>query len=129
MVIEDLIEAAASARRRAYAPYSGFRMGAAVSTDDGTIVQGSLVENVSLGLAMCAERVALFSCVAAAGTPTTLVLVAPRTDGEVTHPCGACLQVALELGGPDLEVVAVSTDGEIARHELRALLPRGPRKD
>lgn len=128
MDIEDLIEAAREARTRAYAPYSGFRMGAAVSTDSGSIVQGSLVENVSLGLAMCAERVALFSCVAAARTPTTLVLVAPRTDGEVTHPCGACLQVALELGGPDLEVVAVSTDGEIERHLLRVLLPRGPAK-
>lgn len=124
----ELIEAARQARDRAYAPYSGFRMGAAVLTGDGTVVPGSLVENVSLGLAMCAERVALFSCVAAGERPTVLVLVSPRTDGAVTHPCGACLQVALELGGPDLEVVAAATDGEVARHPLRDLLPRGPRK-
>lgn len=128
MRIEELIHAAQQARDRAYAPYSGFRMGAAVSTEDGSVLPGSLVENVSLGLAMCAERVALFSCVAAGLEPTMLALVAPRTDGEVTHPCGACLQVALELGGPDLEVVAVATDGEVVRHQLRELLPRGPHK-
>ena len=126
--LAELIEAAEEARDRAYAPYSGFRMGAAVLTDAGTTITGSLVENVSLGLAMCAERVALFASVAAGLRPTTLVLVSPRTDGAVTHPCGACLQVALELGGPELEVVAVATDGEVIRHPLGELLPRGPRK-
>lgn len=124
----ELIEAAKQARVRAYAPYSGFRMGAAVLTVEGTVMPGSLVENVSLGLAMCAERVALFACVAAGERPSVLVLVSPRTDGAVTHPCGACLQVALELGGPTLEVVAATTDGEIARHPLGELLPRGPYK-
>lgn len=124
----ELIEVARQARDRAYAPYSGFRMGAAVLTAEGSVIPGSLVENISLGLAMCAERVALFSCVAAGERPTALVLVSPRTDGAVTHPCGACLQVALELGGPTLEVVAATTDGEVARHPLGELLPRGPRK-
>jgi cytidine deaminase len=124
----ELIEVAQRARDRAYAPYSGFRMGAAVLTVEGTVMPGSLVENVSLGLAMCAERVALFSCVAAGERPAALVLVSPRTDGAVTHPCGACLQVALELGGPTLEVVAAATDGEVLVHPLGELLPRGPRK-
>ena len=124
----ELIEVAQRARERAYAPYSGFRMGAAVLTAEGTVIPGSLVENVSLSLAMCAERVALFSCVASGERPTALVLVSPRTDGAVTHPCGACLQVALELGGPTLEVVAAATDGEVVRHRLGELLPRGPHK-
>ena len=124
----ELIEVAQRARDRAYAPYSGFRMGAAVLTAGGMVIPGSLVENVSLGLAMCAERVALFSCVAAGERPTALVLVSPRTDGAVTHPCGACLQVALELGGPTLEVVAAATDGEVLGHPLGELLPRGPHK-
>src|SRR3954447_11791657 len=61
---EDLLDAAATARDRAYVPYSGFAMGAAVRCTDGTVVPGTLIENVSLGLAMCAERVALFSAVA-----------------------------------------------------------------
>ena len=124
----ELIDAATQARDRAYAPYSGFRMGAAVLTADGTVLRGSLVENVSLGLAMCAERVALFSCVAAGEQPAVLVVVSPRTDGAVTHPCGACLQVALELGGPELEVIAASTDGEVVSRRLADLLPHGPRK-
>lgn len=125
---DPLRTAAAEARERAYAPYTGFRMGAAVATDTGSIVTGSLVENVSLGLAMCAERAALFATVARGERPVRLHLVAPRTDDAVTLPCGACLQVALELGGPELEVVASAVDGETTSATLRELLPRGPRK-
>lgn len=128
METEALVEAATTARQRAYAPYSGFRMGAAVLTVEGAVLTGSLVENVSLGLAMCAERVALFSSVAAGERPIALVLVSPRTDGAITFPCGACLQVGLELGGPELVVVAVATDGERHRATVRELLPRGPHK-
>jgi cytidine deaminase len=63
----------------------------------------TVVENVSLAPVMCAERVALFSGAATeAGRPVALALVAPRADGRLTHPWGACLQVALELGGPGL---------------------------
>ncbi len=128
MEYEAMIEVASNARDRAYVPYSGFRMGAAVLTTAETIVPGSLVENVSLGLAMCAERVALFAAVAAGERPRALALVSPRTDGTITFPCGACLQVALELGGPDVVVIAVSTDGEREEVVLGDLLPRGPQK-
>lgn len=135
MDIDATIEAARSARDRAYAPYSGFRMGAAVVTDAGSIITGALVENVSLGLAMCAERVALFASVAAGERPIALALVSPRTDESVTFPCGACLQVGLELGGPDLLVLAVPADGPsegsvgpVDQHRLADLLPLGPRK-
>lgn len=125
----DLIAAAAEARARAHVPYSGFAMGAAVVTDTGEVRVGAVVENVSLGLAMCAERVALFSAVATgAGHPVALALVAPRTDGELTHPCGACLQVALELGGPALRVVAAAPDGESTTSDVATLLPVGPKK-
>ena len=126
---EPLIAAAADARTRAYAPYSGFRMGAALLTTDDRIISGSLVENVSLGLAMCAERVALFGAVAAATKPVALALVSPPTDGRITFPCGACLQVGLELGGPELVVIVASTDGEREQALLADLLPRGPQKD
>ncbi len=125
---DKLITAARQARSLAYAPYSGFRMGAAVMATDGTIVAGSLVENVSLGLAMCAERVALFACIAAGERPTALAVVSPRTDGSITFPCGACLQVGLELGGPDLVVIAATTDGQVEQAVLGDLLPRGPQK-
>lgn len=128
MEIDTLVAAAVEARARAYAPYSGFRMGAAVLTSEGSVLTGVLVENVSLGLAMCAERVALFSSVAVGERPTTLVLVSPRTDGSLTFPCGACLQVGLELGGRELSVVAVAPDGETQRSTIGELLPRGPYK-
>ena len=126
--VRDALFDAAEAQQRAYAPYSGFKMGAAVVTDRNSVVPGALVENVSLGLAMCAERVALFATVANdSGVPEILALVSKPTSGELTWPCGACLQVALELGGPELLVVA--SDGkrtESAR--LADLAPRLPLK-
>jgi cytidine deaminase len=104
-------------------------MGAAVATDSGQLFPGALVENVSLGLAMCAERIALFSAVAhAAGRPTLLVLVSKRTGGKVTFQCGACLQVALELGGPELEVIACHLQQTIETARLRQLAPQFPLK-
>jgi cytidine deaminase len=128
MNLDEVIGAALEARGRAYAPYSGFRMGAAVLTAGGTIVTGAIVENVSLGLAMCAERVALFATVASGERPTTVVVASPRTSGALTFPCGACLQVALELGGRGLSVVAVDLDGTSELAALGDLLPRGPHK-
>ena len=123
----DALSDAKEARKAAYAPYSKFRMGAAVVTSDNSVIRGALVENVSLGLAMCAERVALFSTVAnCAGTPEILALVSRPTDGKLTWPCGACLQVAMELGGADMLIVA--SDGKRTEsrrlHELAANLPK-----
>jgi cytidine deaminase len=126
---EEALRQAVEARERAYAPYSRFRMGAAVVTDRGEVVPGALVENVSLGLAMCAERVALFAAVArGAGRPEILALVAPRTSGKLTYPCGACLQVALELGGPELRVVVSDPQGHAEQARLQDLAPRLPLK-
>jgi cytidine deaminase len=127
-----LVEAARAVRARAYVPYSKFRAGAAVRADDGSIVPGVIVENVSLGLAMCAERVALHATVAQGLRPVALALVAPGTAGKLTWPCGACLQVALELGGPELAIAvapAASDDaGSIVTATLGELLPNGPHK-
>ena len=124
--VRDALRNATEAQQGAYAPYSKFKMGAAVVTDEDSVVRGALVENVSLGLAMCAERVALFSTVANdSGTPEVLALVSRPTDGKLTWPCGACLQVAMELGGPDMLIVA--SDGKRTEsrrlQELAANLP------
>jgi homotetrameric cytidine deaminase len=124
----ELLDAARSAVDRAYVPYSGFRMGAAVRTASGDVVEGAIVENVSLGLAMCAERVALFATSAAGGQPIALALASKRTRGEITHPCGACLQVALELGGRDVVVLVTDFDGNTGRTTVGELLPHGPKR-
>jgi cytidine deaminase len=125
-LITTAADAATAARSHAYAPYSNFAMGAAAVSANGDVVVGVLVENVSLGLAMCAERVALFSSVTDGVRPVVLALCSKRTNGALTFPCGACLQVALEIAGPDLTVVAVDPDGHIERALLGSLLTRAP---
>ena len=126
---EEALKDAEQARDRSYAPYSRFKMGAAVVTDRNAVVPGALVENVSLGLAMCSERAALFAVVAQdLGRPEVLALVSPRTSGELTWPCGACLQVAQELGGPDLLVVVSDGRGASAQARLRDLAAQLPFK-
>lgn len=128
--VDALVARAAEARELAYAPYSEFPMGAAVVTDTGTIYPGTLVENVSLGLAMCPERVAMFTAVAAGDSGIVgLALVSKRTGDEITMPCGACCQVALELGGSDVVVAAADLDGVTTRSTIYELFPRGPKKD
>jgi len=127
--LSELVDEARRARDRSHVPYSDFRMGAAVLTSTGDLVPGAVVENVSLGLAMCAERVAMFSAVARGdGRIEAIALVSERTDGTVTLPCGACLQVARELGDPDLVVVAADLGGQIERRTLRDLAPELPAK-
>lgn len=124
---DALIRRARAQIDNAYAPYSKFACGAIVVTTDGDVIAGTIVENVSLGLSMCAERVALFATVAAGARPATLVLAAPGTRDELTWPCGACLQVALELGGPTLRIVAGDDDdGATSSAMVGELLPRGP---
>ena len=126
---QELLLRARAARELSYAPYSNFKMGAAVATDRGEICVGALVENVSLGLAMCAERVALFATVAQnAGRPRKLALVAKRTSGRLTYPCGACLQVALELGGPDLEILVADEKGTTESVRLGDITDKLPYK-
>lgn len=121
-----LVAAARAARRRAHAPYSGFRVGAALLAG-GRIFSGCNVENVSYGLTVCAERNAVAAMVAAtaAGAKRRLdaVVVASGT-APPTPPCGACLQVLREFGGPDLPVLLAGARGARAATTLGALLPQ-----
>jgi len=127
-LIERARSAALEARVASYSPYSDFPMGAAVVAQDGTTIRGVLVENVSLGLAMCSERVAMFTAVTASVVPAILAVASMRTDDALTFPCGACLQVGLEIAGPDLIVVAVDLDGAHEVTTLQELLPRAPHR-
>ena len=119
---EELLAAARRAALTAYAPYSRFRVGAAVSAA-GTTFPGCNVENASYGLTICAERTAIFAAVAAGHRRIDCVAVACIDGGEsaALMPCGACLQVMHEFGGATL-TVAVDRAGVFALSEL---LPRG----
>ena len=118
---QQLIDAALKARQHAYAPYSNFLVGAAVLSEDGTIVSGTNVENASYGLTICAERVAATAAVAAGHRKIEAVAVA--TSGAAS-PCGACRQVLAEFGG-NMEVVLINADqpDEIRTLTLGQLLP------
>ena len=125
---EALVAAATAARRRAYAPYSRFRVGAALLTSEGAIVAGCNVENVSFGLTTCAERTAVFAARAAGqlgsarGGPTIVAIaVVGRGEGPLT-PCGACRQVLAEFG-PGCAVIGANLRGECLVTTLDALLP------
>lgn len=118
----DLCSQALRSRDRAYAPYSHFRVGAAVLTADGSIFAGCNVENASYGLSICAERVAVFQAVAAGHTSITAIAVATDLVPPAA-PCGACRQVLREFG-PDARIIAVSADGDHWEAGLDELLPR-----
>lgn len=125
----DLLRRARTARQRAYAPYSGFRVGAAVVTDDGRVFEGANVENASYGLSACAEQVAV-QALASSGRLAAIVAVAVVGDGDdPCPPCGACRQVIFEFG-PDAVIYASGDGGRPLVSGIRELLghPFGPRR-
>jgi cytidine deaminase len=123
-LVDNLVRQALDARERAYAPYSGFRVGAAVLSTDGHIFWGCNVENASYGLASCAERTALFCAIAAGYRPGQLHALAVVADTPTpVSPCGACRQVMMELGGPELIVIRANLRGDESRGSAAVLLP------
>ena len=117
---DRLVEAARAAQEHAYCPYSHYRVGAALETEDGVLFTGSNVENASYGLTICAERSAVFTAVSAGARRFRRIVVA--TDSEPPGPpCGACRQVLAEFG-PELEVESVGPS-QSKRWRIRDLLP------
>lgn len=118
-----LVEAARAARQHAWAPFSSFKVGAAVRTTDGRIFTGCNVENATYGLTICAERVAIVKAVSEGITPGEFTAVVVVADTESpTPPCGACRQILWEFCG-DVPVI-LATPAEVAAvHQMAALLP------
>jgi cytidine deaminase len=110
--------AAVAAAERAYAPYSGLRVGAAAQTGDGQVITGCNVENASYGLTLCAECGLVSALHASGGAGPLLAVAVVAGDGEPLLPCGRCRQLLLEAGGGDLLVD--TAEGPV---ELKVLLP------
>ncbi len=118
---EALVAAARDAAGRAYAPYSQFRVGAAVVDGDGRVYTGANVENASYGLTICAERVAIFAAVSAGAREIVEIAVFTQADPPAS-PCGACRQVLREFG-PRARVTLANDRGRRVETDVAALLP------
>lgn len=121
----ELVNAAATARLKAYAPYSNFQVGAALLTENGEVFTGCNVENLSFGLTLCAERVALSAAVARGHRAFERIAIVADTTSPIS-PCGACRQVLAEFA-PEMEMILANLRGEAERFTLDQLLPRAKR--
>ena len=120
--MDPLLEAALGAREYALAPYSKFKVGAAVEDEHGRIHTGCNIENATYGLTMCAERVAVFKALSEGVRRFRRIAVAADT-ATLTPPCGACRQIMWEFCG-DAEVLLVNLDGKTENLRMRELFPR-----
>ena len=125
----DLVESAREAALNAYAPYSNFRVGAAVVADDGTVYTGANVENAAYGSAICAEGSAISHAASSGVRKLTTVAVAcvDATSVDDAYPCGNCRQLMNEFGVE--KVIVTASAGDVREHSLDDLLPHGFRLD
>jgi len=119
---QELIDAATAVRENSYAPFSGFRVGSALETDDGQIIAGCNVESASFGLTVCAERVAIWKAISEGKRKIKHIAVVADTE-ELTPPCGVCRQIIWEFGG-DIPVIMANLKGKTETVQMKDLLPR-----
>jgi cytidine deaminase len=119
---DALPEAALAAREHAHAPFSGFRVGAAIEDISGRIHTGCNIENATYGLTLCAERVAIFKALSEGAREFRRIAIAADTD-TLAPPCGACRQILWEFCG-DIEVLLVNPHGKRESLRLKDLFPR-----
>ena len=119
---QELIDEATAVREHAYAPFSDFRVGSALETDDGEVISGCNVESASYGLTVCAERVAIWKAISQGKRKIKHIAVVADTE-ELTPPCGVCRQIIWEFGG-DIPVILANLKGKVEVVQMRELLPR-----
>ena len=128
-IISGLIGEALKARDFAYVPYSGFKVGAALLTDDGEIYKGCNIENASYGATNCAERTAFFKAVSEGKRAFKAIAIAGGREGEeitdYAFPCGICRQVMLEFCGSDFIVIVARSTDDYKRYTLSEIIPFG----
>jgi len=117
-----LIKLAREVSSKAYAPYSNFKVGAALLAENGTVYTGCNVENATYGATICAERVAVAKAVADGQTKFVEIALYTNTD-HPESPCGICRQVLMEFA-PDLNVIAACKSEEVSEDSLQSLLPK-----
>ena len=120
--MDALIEAALKARENAHAPFSHFKVGAALEDSAGRIHTGCNIENATYGLTLCAERVAVFKAISEGVRKFRRIAIAADTD-SLTPPCGACRQILWEFCG-DIEIALVNPSGKTETLQLGELFPR-----
>lgn len=118
---KDLIEIAKRARERAFAPFSRFKVGAAIRSKDGRVFTGCNIENASFSLTCCAERVAIFKALSEGARDFDKIVIVTGSV-SLTPPCGACRQVLWEFA-PKADVLLSNTRGKTKRTRVAALLP------
>jgi cytidine deaminase len=122
MTNEELIKLAKEVQKKAHAPYSKFRVGSALLTEDGEVFTGCNIENSSYSLTICAERVAIFKAYSEGKRKFKKIAIVSDSKNFIS-PCGACRQVLMDLAGGELEVILTNSMGEIKIFKLSELLP------
>jgi len=117
-----LVQLALEAKKKAYSPYSGYQVGAAVVTEDGTVFTGCNIENIAYPSGICAERVALSKAISE-GYRNIKALAVAGSTAEMAYPCGMCRQFVSEFANPELTILCANKDGEFERYKFSELLP------
>lgn len=126
---KELITAALNARGMAYAPYSHYRVGAALLTEGGKIYQGGNIENASYGATNCAERTAFFKAVSEGERAFKAIAIAggleEKDPADYAYPCGICRQVMQEFAGSDFQIIVVKNADDYKEYTLAEIFPAG----
>jgi cytidine deaminase len=122
MTNEELIKLAKEVQKKAHAPYSKFRVGSALLTEDDEVFTGCNIENSSYSLTICAERVAIFKAYSEGKRKFKKIAIVSDSKNFIS-PCGACRQVLMDLAGEELEVILTNSMGETKIFKLSELLP------
>ncbi|KYH34534.1 cytidine deaminase [Clostridium tepidiprofundi DSM 19306] len=122
MNYNDLVKKAIEAKKFAYTPYSNFKVGAALITEDGTVYTGANIENASYGATNCAERTAIFKAVSEGHTKIKALAVV-GDESQYTYPCGICRQVMIEFATEDFKIIIVKNKDEYMVKTIEEILP------
>lgn len=117
-----LVSKALEGRKTAYVPYSNFKVGAAVLTEDGSIYEGCNIENASYGATNCAERTAIFKAVSE-GHKNIKAIAVVGIENDYTYPCGICRQVIAEFATEDIKIIIAKSEDEYKVYTLEEILP------